>query len=223
MLNNRSIELKIMTPIFISHADTKLPLTEDVFNSLRDGEEFSIDNAWTEDEIAYTQTIHQYSQEDGDTYQDVIRAIGRYFKEMFMEGDCWDFALSLSRNYGLKLGVVKKHTTFIEGEEDFSSVYGDIEHVFAILDDGKRIDIRGIFDGDKEFLAYRQPLFPCWFEDITPDVVIDACNDFARLGFIPPADFNNPETYEKAAIADQVCDLLYGDLLTKEYTATPGL
>jgi hypothetical protein len=203
-----------MPSIFIPHAGEKLSYNERTFNDLK-GIPFTVDNAWTEDGIDYHETIASYDPEDGDTFEDITRQVGRYFREMFMNGDCWDFALSLARNFDLKLGTVNNTPCPPDPGEE-RSIYGGIEHVFAILPDGRRLDVRGVFENDAEFLSYRVNSEPCWFDEIAPHEVIDACNDFARLGYIPPADFNSPETYEKAAIADELCELLYGEMLRTE-------
>lgn len=192
--------------------ENRIRLSAEAFDHLRFQTSFVLVNVWTEEGERYAEIIGSYDQEDeGYTYDDVKRSVQNYFSKLFMHGDCWDMALALHRNFGLGLGTVKSGGPIDEGD----STYSDISHVFAVTDDGIRVDIRGVFTTDEEFLAYTKAGERAIFDTITPEQIVEACNDFARLGYIEPAEFNDPTKYEKAALADELCELLFADVLNQ--------
>lgn len=187
----------------------RIRLTVGAFEDLRQKISFVVVNTWTEEGENYAEIIASFDQDDeAYTFHDIRRSIQAYFSKIFMQGDCWDMALALHRNFGLRLGAVKSDVPPDEEE----SIYSDITHVFAITDEGHRVDIRGVFASDDTFMAYSNTGESSRFDDITPEQVVEACEDFARLGYIEPADFNDPTKYEKAALADELCELIFGNV-----------
>jgi hypothetical protein len=199
----------------------RIRLTDSAFEDLRQKTSFAIVNTWAEEGENYAEVIASFDQDDEDyTFDHVKRSIQGYFSKIFMQGDCWDMALALHRNFGLRLGAVKSDVPPDEEE----SIYSDITHVFAITDEGHRVDIRGVFASDETFLAYSKAGEPARFDNITPDQVVEACEDFARLGYIEPAAFNDPTKYAKAALADELCELLFSNVFERPFLMVePGM
>jgi hypothetical protein len=134
------------------------------------------------------------------SWEQAREVVRQHFETNFMYGDCWHLAIALNAVLDFRLGGVGR----IDGDQWI------VDHVFAYLEDGRYLDIRGVHETKDDLLSYRPKAVRSEYTDraVTVDDIVNLLDGWARDEGYEPFAWTDPQKYEFASLSRQLVTAL---------------